>query len=204
MRKDLAKEILKVERVKTAIDAWYEERKGKVPKNPPNLRRYKLHPVWDKYSLFLFLYHQGVRIGEALMLEWEDLMLDADPPQAQVVQLKKRGGKKKGDRAERKKDLPKRIIPLHREVVKVFREGMREGFANGFVWVKSARAYQKWFRENWDIHPHLLRHACAVRMLKKTGGNLEVVRRILGHADYKVLRTYLDLSLTDLWEVLNR
>lgn len=193
--RDLSEEIMRVERIKGAIDAWWEQKKKEVKERygkDTTAYRSEILSFWDKYSLFTFLYHQGVRIGEALSLTWEDVNLEGTPPTANIVQLKK-------------KVRQKRIIPLHREVVKVLMEGKDiMGEVRGKIWPRSVRAYQKWFRTNWDIHPHLLRHACTVRLMKKTHGNLEVVRRILGHANYSTLKRYADLSIVDLWEDLNR
>ena len=178
MRKDLAEGIQRVERIKKDIHRWYN-----IEQN------YNRYMAVQKYSLFLFLYHQGVRIGEALNLEWKDLDLEGDPPTARIQQLKKR-------------KETYRIIPLADEVVKILREYKRMS-GDGKVWPFTQRAYRAWLKRNYGINPHLLRHACAVRLLKKTGGNLEVVRRLLGHSGYSVLKQYLDLSIVDLHEVIN-
>lgn len=48
-----------------------------------------------------------------------------------------------------------------------------------------------------DFRLHDLRHAFAYRMLEKMG-NLEDVRRLLGHSSYDYLKTYLETSQRDL------
>ena len=51
------------------------------------------------------------------------------------------------------------------------------------------------------IRPHAIRHSYAVFILKHTR-DLEAVRRLLGHADYKWLKAYLDYSQEDLETML--
>lgn len=43
------------------------------------------------------------------------------------------------------------------------------------------------------LHPHLLRHTFATSYLTY-GGNMEMLRLLLGHADYNITRTYLHLA----------
>lgn len=56
------------------------------------------------------------------------------------------------------------------------------------------------------LHPHLLRHTFATSYLYY-GGNLEMLRLLLGHSDYNVTKTYLHLSAqeqlinTDLYKL---
>ena len=43
------------------------------------------------------------------------------------------------------------------------------------------------------LHPHLCRHTFATSYIKG-GGNIEMLRLLLGHTDYKVTRVYLHLA----------
>ena len=47
------------------------------------------------------------------------------------------------------------------------------------------------------MRPHALRHSYAIFILKSTK-DLEAVRRLLGHSDYKWLKVYLDYTQEDL------
>lgn len=48
--------------------------------------------------------------------------------------------------------------------------------------------------ENWQkIHPHLLRHAFAINWVK-SGGDVEGLRRLLGHESLETTRIYLDFD----------
>ncbi|MGC9176802.1 MAG: tyrosine-type recombinase/integrase, partial [Thermoplasmata archaeon] len=45
--------------------------------------------------------------------------------------------------------------------------------------------------------PHAIRHSYATYIMKKTK-DLEVVRRLLGHSDYAIIRAYMNYSQEDL------
>jgi len=53
------------------------------------------------------------------------------------------------------------------------------------------------------IRPHAIRYAYAMFVLKATK-NIEAVRRLLDHADYKWLKVYLDHTQEDLAEELSK
>ncbi len=53
------------------------------------------------------------------------------------------------------------------------------------------------------IHPHAFRHACAVELLKRSGGNLRAVQEHLRHADIQTTTIYTRLAPHDLQRVVN-
>ena len=53
------------------------------------------------------------------------------------------------------------------------------------------------------IRPHFFRHAYALNYLRKTK-DLEGLRRLLGHSDYRVLKVYLDFTQEDLRSELEK
>src|SRR5262245_40735125 len=53
------------------------------------------------------------------------------------------------------------------------------------------------------IHPHAFRHACAVELLKRPGGNLRAVQEHLRHADIQTTTIYTRLAPQDLQKVVN-
>jgi len=53
------------------------------------------------------------------------------------------------------------------------------------------------------VRPHALRYSYAVFVLKNTK-DLEAVRRLLGHQDYKWLKVYLDYTQEDLSQELEK
>lgn len=52
-----------------------------------------------------------------------------------------------------------------------------------------------------SIHPHVLRHTFATRVLKKS--NLRVVQELLGHADMRTTQIYLHPDLNTLADAIN-
>jgi site-specific recombinase XerD len=53
------------------------------------------------------------------------------------------------------------------------------------------------------IHPHAVRHARAVELLKRSGGNLRAVQEHLRHADIQTTTIYTRLAPQDLQKVVN-
>lgn len=53
------------------------------------------------------------------------------------------------------------------------------------------------------VHPHALRHSFAIHWIK-SGGNLEMLQRYLGHADSKTTSIYLQFAPTDLMHEQDR
>lgn len=49
----------------------------------------------------------------------------------------------------------------------------------------------------WNVHPHTLRHTFATDLLRQCG-NVELVRRALGHANLSTTQVYVHLVDTDL------
>jgi len=138
----------------------------------------------------------GCRLGEALRLRLEDL--DLKERVVRIKQEKKRGefarivpvpSKLFWEVAERyARRLPHRTTPLF---------DISERQARNMVYKFSLRYLRMKFR------PHAIRHSYALFILKNTK-DLEAVRRLLGHADYKWLKTYLDYTQEDLADELEK
>jgi len=154
--------------------------------------RYRLRDL----ALVTTLVFTGCRLGEALRLRLNDL--DFKEKTVRIVQEKKRA------------QYP-RIIPipssLFWEVMERYsrRIASKEDLlfpisdrqARNIVYKFTKRYLRK------KLRPHALRHAYAVFVLKKTK-DLEAVRRLLGHSDYKWLKVYLDYTQEDLAQELER
>ena len=150
--------------------------------------RYKLRDL----ALVAILTYTGCRIGEALVLSREDI--DFKSKTVRIKQLKKRG------EFSRIVPVPSRLFwdimewylrktPSDR----LFEISERQ--ARNIVYKFSARYLRR------KLRPHALRHAYALAVLKRTK-DLEIVRRLLGHADYKHLKHYLNYTQEDLEEEL--
>jgi Site-specific recombinase XerD len=51
-------------------------------------------------------------------------------------------------------------------------------------------------------HPHAFRHSFALMLLGKTK-NLEIVRRLLGHSNYNIIKEYLNYTIEDIKEIVS-
>jgi site-specific recombinase XerD len=160
------------------------------------------------YALLLFLYNTGARVSEALGVRLQDLNLG--PPRQ--ARLRGKGQKERicplwaQTTATLKRLIPseapanaplflnQRGQPLTRHgVLRLLRKySMRVGRSQTFP--------------HRSVHPHLLRHSCAVALLQ-AGVDLTVIRDYLGHASIATTNRYVSTNLkmkrdalTAFWE----
>jgi integrase/recombinase XerD len=157
--------------------------------------------------LLLFLYNTGARVSEALQLRWADLVTDG-PRQ---VRLHGKGGRD-------------RICPLWKQTSLLLRQLRQQagGPPEGPVFLNARRqpltrdgaAYvlRRCYRlaqqqhpslPKSPIHPHMLRHSCAVALLQ-AGIELTAIRDYLGHASITTTSRYLQTNLAMKYDVLSR
>jgi integrase/recombinase XerC len=155
--------------------------------------RYRLRDL----ALAATLVFTGCRLGEALALTKEDISIERDGTVvARIRQLKK------GGEFYRLVPVPS---PLFRDIIrrylgrvegtKLF--GITDRQARNVVYKFSTRYLRK------KIRPHAIRHSYATHIIKTTR-DLEAVRRLLGHADYKHVKEYLNYTQEDLKELLEK
>lgn len=78
----------------------------------------------------------------------------------------------------------------------VFRPQMHTDGTTGYLHTDSVRArIKKLFKDiiGVDMHPHLLRHAFALRLLKQ-GCGLRSIQKLLGHSNIQTTMTYLGID----------
>jgi integrase len=152
--------------------------------------KYKLRDL----ALISILVFTGCRISEALSLTKSDV--DRRGKVVKIRQLKK-------------KSEFVRIVPVPNELFwniisryveritsdKLFTITYRQAYN---VVIKFSLRYLK-----MRVRPHAFRHAYALQVLKTTK-DLEIVRRLLGHSDYKHLKYYLDYTQEDLADELSK
>ncbi|MDP8023783.1 MAG: tyrosine-type recombinase/integrase [Nitrososphaeria archaeon] len=139
-----------------------------------------------------FLAFTGARIGEALNLNWEDL--DFKNRTVTIRQEKKR------ENYVRKVPVPNDFFW---DILRRLREKRSTGRPFNFterngryiVYKVTRKILKKRYR------PHAIRHAYATFIMKKTK-DLEMVRRLLGHRDYTVIREYMNYTQEDLEDEL--
>jgi site-specific recombinase XerD len=158
-------------------------------------------------ALLLFLYNTGARVSEALQVRWSSLNL-LRPWQ---VRLHCKGGKE-------------RLCPLWKQTADLLRrlQGQASASPEDQVFLSSRaqplsrdgvayvlRHYYRLARQKHaslprpSIHPHMLRHSCAVALLQ-AGIDLTAIRDYLGHSSVATTGRYLQTNLAMKREVLSR
>ena len=155
--------------------------------------RYKLRDL----ALVATLVFTGCRIGEATKIRRDDV--DFENKTVRIHQEKKK-----------KKEFI-RVVPipsnLYWLIMKQYVESMPRDQELLFpITTRMAREIVYRFTATYlgkKVRPHAIRHSYAIFVLKTTK-DLEAVRRLLGHSDYKWLKAYLEYTQEDLAEELEK
>ena len=146
-------------------------------------------------SLVRFLAETGLRLGEALALEWKDLDLDGPRP---------------GVRVRFSKNGESRWTPLAPDAVQAARTRLTpqsrgpwyglspSTVAHVFRFARNAVSSTRGDRE---VVVHCLRHSCASRLVE-AGVPLPTVQAFLGHRDFRSTLRYVHTSTDGLQEAL--
>lgn len=153
------------------------------------------------HTLCLLLMDTGLRIDEAISLTQEDVNWDA-----LTLRVQGKGNKQ-------------RLVPFSQELRKMLFRYVSASKTSGVIHPSptllfttknntkfSQRNLLRQFHKigkllSFRLHPHMLRHVFAITYLKN-GGNLEYLRRILGHSSILTTQKYLrSLGVSDLQAV---
>lgn len=147
------------------------------------------------------LYFCALRISEVMGLHIEDVdILD------RVIKvchaLTSDGRPKKGK---------ERLVPVDHETVRLIVEFVRERVTGRLfkIGIRRVQHFIKWYSKmahipSWRrVTPHKLRHSFAVHWVKR-GGDLERLRRILGHSDLSTTQIYLRFKFEDVQREYDR
>lgn len=151
------------------------------------------------------IYSGGLRISEALSLNFEDL----DMRQG-IIKVKGKGKKERiaalGDPAKNALDKYFKIRPI-RSTVTIAAAPI---FINKHGNRLSARSFQRFFKNYLmtaglphDMTPHKLRHSFATHLLD-AGADLRSVQELLGHANLSTTQIYTHISSERLKAVYNQ
>jgi len=158
-------------------------------------------------ALLLFLYNTGARVSEALRVRWSELAL----VRPFHVRLHCKGGKERVCPLWKQTvDLLRRLqshasTPLESQVFlnaqgqPLSRDGVAYVLSQYYALARSKHACLP----KRSIHPHVLRHSCAVALLE-AGIDLTAIRDYLGHSSVATTGRYLQTNLAMKREVLNR
>ncbi len=141
-------------------------------------------------ALLNLLFATGIRIGEAIALNWNDI--DLTNPSLPILHIRHGKGEKK------------RIVPLPPKVLKMlidYKEKYRiNSDPNAIFTTPHGRITHPFARKICkeagelagvpQFHAHAARHWRAIAWLKD-GVNLETIRRFLGHSSLKTTQRYI-------------
>jgi len=146
-----------------------------------NQAKYRLRDL----ALVAVLIYTGCRLGEVLSLTRDDIDFEN-----KVIHIKQG------------KDEPYRLVPIEADLFWTIMERYLRRLTGDQLFTiteRQARNIVYKFAKRYlgrKIRPHAIRHSFALALVRKTA-NLEELRRILGHSDYKHLKNYLEVTYTD-------
>ncbi len=181
-------EVMTAEQANTLIDAVAA---GKLERP---------HPARDR-AIFEFLYGCGLRVGELVGLNLEDI----DRTQ-QWLRVRGKGRKERqvpyGGKAAEALDryLGERPVRSGETAVFLNHRGARltDRGVRGIV-----KLYATYIAGDPSVHPHSFRHAYATHLLAD-GADLRAIQELLGHARLSTTQKYTQVSLTDLMAVYDK
>ncbi len=181
--------------------SWKKQTLSKVPKNLPKFL--SLMQIEQGISLIdtsswlgkrdealvLFLYASGVRISEALGVEYSDI-------EGEWLRVRRSKGEKE------------RFIPIARTALKALQEYRDETpFSSSCLWLNyrgealSRISAYKIIKKYLGVSPHVLRHSYATALI--TGGaDLRVVQELLGHSSLITTQIYTHVQKQSLRETV--
>ena len=144
----------------------------------------------DMADLILVLVDTGMRVGEALALEWKDI-------ENGLITIWKT-----------KNDEP-RSVPMTSRVQDILQSRQTLGLESPFANVKQTSFNHVWnyvrgllgFTKDSQYVPHCLRHTCASRMVQ-AGVPLLTVKEVLGHKSIQVTMRYAHLAPKNLSDAI--
>ncbi len=158
-------------------------------------------------ALFTLLYGCGLRLSEALALNWGDLKNAGISPQGGTLRILGKGNKE-------------RLVPILPYVVEALMEwqknypllaelqspifiGVKGKRLNPSIAQKTMRSYRRLIGLSEFATPHTLRHSFATHILQN-GGDLRTIQMLLGHASLSTTQRYTLMDEIHLLEVWNK
>lgn len=158
-------------------------------------------------ALFTLLYGCGLRLSEALGLNWGDLRNAGLSEQGGTLRIYGKGNKERLVPV-----LPfvaqallqwKKNYPFLQEPQQPVFVGVRGKRLNPSIAQKTMRDYRRMMGLSELATPHALRHSFATHMLQN-GGDLRSIQMLLGHASLSTTQRYTLMDEAGLLEVWNQ
>lgn len=153
-----------------------------------NKFQYTIHK--QRADMTLLMYYTGLRLGEAVMLEWQDINFEAN-----VLTVRE-----KPHRDWEIKDDEEREIPMHKEVIKALIKRMKISTNTDaqdliFPGVGLKTHYSRDLKRDCarvgvqSITAHILRHSFGTNLVR-SGAPITVVKDLMGHSDIATTMIY--------------
>jgi integrase/recombinase XerC len=155
----------------------------------------RLFPTRDRLLLEL-LYGCGLRVSEAVGLNWEDFDRSERWIRVRGKGRKERQvpyGSKSAAALDAYPDAREGAVFLNHRGTRLTDRGARN----------IVKFYATYVAGDSSIHPHTLRHAFATDLLSH-GADLRAIQELLGHARLATTQKYTQVSLTDLMRVYDK
>jgi len=155
------------------------------------------------YLITLLMLDAGLRVGEVVQLKVHDLFFGDHPVQTLIVRtaIAKRGVERAIPMSDRLQAATQSMYHQHY----YWRTAKCTDFAfckkqfSKHLSIRCVQLMMKsagWLSIGRKIHPHILRHTFATRLMQKT--NIRVVQQLLGHASLSSTQIYTHPNSTDL------
>jgi integrase/recombinase XerC len=181
----------------------------KPQKKPTAYSRFeeKLIPCRDR-AIFELLYASGLRVSELVGLNYGNV-----DRTGQMLRVLGKGRKERvvpyGSKAQEALEAywPLRHQILANPRVKSDPEAVFVNYRGGRLTDRAVRyivkKYCKLANNNWDLHPHSLRHAFATHLLND-GADLRAIQELLGHVSLSTTQRYTQASIQQLMAVYDK
>jgi integrase/recombinase XerC len=150
-------------------------------------------------ALVVLIYSVGLRISEALLIRFEDIVNNSE-----FINVIGKGGKS-------------RMVPLVHNVMKVIKDYLDIcPYSSEFIFVNKdgkrlrETSVQKLLQKirrllglPENITPHSLRHTCATHLLENSG-NLRGIQELLGHSSLNSTQIYVDVTKRKMAEIYEK
>ncbi len=160
------------------------------------------------YCIALLMLDAGLRVGEVVQMQGSDLYFNSEPVTSITV------------RADIAKNKTERTVPVSQRLTKALKDQFQLLVPTGHHWTdpfifRQGRAWPHLTTRQVEriiraaamkslgrpIHPHVLRHTFASRLMRKT--SIRVVQELLGHKHMSSTQIYTHPNSDDLTKAIN-
>ncbi|MBA7552388.1 Tyrosine recombinase XerC [subsurface metagenome] len=168
----------------------------------------QFHRAVRNYAMALCMLDAGLRVGELVKLHWSDLFFNCEPVNSIIIRsaIAKKGRERTVPVSQRLGDALKSYHEYYRPT--------RGEFSTAYCFYQTeetapltTRQVERIIRAaamkslGRPIHPHVLRHTFATKLMRKT--NARIVQELLGHEHLSSTQIYTHPNSEDLTNAIN-